>query len=128
MKLYRFAVQKRFIVSGLLNTFVGSVAIFFFQFWLAKPLLANILGYLLGGFIGYWMHTLFTFRSRVSGLNFFYYWLIWLTGVSLNLLILKFLLYFLNPYLSQFIAICSFPIYSFLMQSRFAFPAAKRLP
>ena len=88
MKLYRFAVQKRFIVSGMLYTLVSFVAIFFFQFWLAKPLLANILGYLLGGFIGYWMHTLFTFRSRVSGLNFFYYWLIWLTGVSLNFLIL----------------------------------------
>jgi len=128
MKLYRFAVQKRFIVSGMLNTVVGSVAIFLFQFWLSKPLMANIFGYLLGGFVGYWMHTFFTFRSRVSSHNFFYYWFIWLSGVSLNLLILKVLIYFLNPYLSQFIAICFFLLYSFLLQSRFAFPAAKRLP
>ena len=116
MKLLRFETQKRFLISGIINTLIGTLAILVFQLFFGNPYFANVLGYILGGAVGYLTHTGYTFKSRFSKHNFMGYTLIWLTGVSFNLLLLKFLIVYVHPLLAQCVAVVFYATYSYCLQ------------
>lgn len=118
MKSPRFETQKRFLVSGIFNTVTGSLAIFAFQILLGNPYLANVLGYLFGGAVGYFTHTGYTFKARFSKRNFMGYTLIWLTGVGFNLLLLKIFIGYMHPFLAQCVAVGFFISYSYCLQAK----------
>ena len=118
MKSSRFETQKRFLVSGFFNTVTGSLAIFAFQILLGNPYLANVLGYLFGGAVGYFTHTGYTFKARFSKRNFMGYTLIWLTGVGFNLLLLKIFIGYMHPFLAQCVAVGFFISYSYCLQAK----------
>ena len=121
MKSSRFETQKRFLVSGFFNTVTGSLAIFAFQILLGNPYLANVLGYLFGGAVGYFTHTGYTFKARFSKRNFMGYTLIWLAGVSFNLLLLKILIGYMHPFLAQCVAVGFFISYSYYLQAKIVY-------
>jgi len=121
MKLLRFETQKRFLISGIINTLIGTLAILVFQLFFGNPYFANVLGYILGGAVGYLTHTGYTFKSRFSKHNFMGYTLIWLTGVSFNLLLLKFLIVYVHPLLAQCVAVGFFIFYSYYLQAKIVY-------
>ena len=116
MKSPRFETQKRFFISGIINTLIGTSAILFFQLSFGNPYFANILGYIFGGAVGYLTHTGYTFKARFSKCNFVGYTLIWLTGVGFNLLLLKFLIVYVHPLLAQCVAVVFYATYSYCLQ------------
>lgn len=121
MKSPRFDIQKRFLISGIINTLVGTLAILAFQLFLYNPYLANILGYSFGGAVGYLTHTGYTFKARFSKRNFMGYTLIWLTGVGFNLLLLKFLIVYVHPPVAQCVAVGFFISYSYYLQAKIVY-------
>jgi len=127
-KEHGLGTRSRFAVSGLVNTLAGLFAIFLFQILLNNASIANILGYLFGGAVGYFMHTRYTFRAEFSSNNFRIYALIWLTGIGLNLLVLNSLVGHVYPLVAQFLSVCVFVVYSYFLQSRFAYPGPSRRP
>ena len=121
MKSPRLETQKRFLISGIINTLIGTLAILAFQLFLRNPYLANILGYIFGGAVGYLTHTGYTFKARFSKCNFVGYTLIWLTGVGFNLLLLKFLIVYVHPLLAQCVAVGFFISYSYYLQAKIVY-------
>ena len=121
MKSSRFETQKRFLISGIINTLTGTLAILAFQLFLHNPYLANILGYIFGGAVGYLTHTGYTFKARFSKRNFMAYTLIWLPGVGLNLLLLKFLIVYVHPLFAQCVAVGFFISYSYYLQAKIVY-------
>jgi putative flippase GtrA len=121
MKSPRFGTQKRFLISGIINTLIGVLVILFFQLLLGNPYFANILGYIFGGAVGYLTHTGYTFKARFSKRNFVGYTLIWLTGVGFNLLLLKFLIVYVHPLLAQCVAVGFFISYSYYLQAKIVY-------
>lgn len=121
MKSTKFDTQKRFAISGIINTLIGTFAILFFQLFLGKPYLANILGYIFGGAVGYLTHTGYTFKARFSKRNFMGYTLIWLTGVGLNLMLLKLLIVYVHPLVAQCVAVGFFISYSYYLQAKIVY-------
>lgn len=118
MKLPKFDIQKRFLISGLINTLIGALAIFLFQLFLGNPYFANIFGYIFGGAVGYLTHTGYTFKARFSKRNFIGYTLIWFTGVGLNLILLKLLIVYVHPLVAQCVAVGFFISYSYYLQAK----------
>ena len=116
MKSPRLETQKRFLISGIINTLIGTLAILAFQLFLRNPYLANILGYIFGGVVGYFTHTGYTFKATFSTRNFMAYTLIWLTGVGFNLLLLKFLIVYVHPLFAQCVAVVFYATYSYCLQ------------
>ena len=121
MKSSRFETQKRFLISGIINTLTGTLAILAFQLFLRNPYLANILGYIFGGAVGYLTHTGYTFKARFSKRNFMAYTLIWLTGVGFNLLLLKLLIVYVHPLFAQCVAVGFFISYSYYLQAKIVY-------
>lgn len=117
---------KRFTFAGALNTVVGSLAIFGLQALTSSPRLSNILGYVIGGLFGYFIHARYTFRASISKRNFMIYASITILGFLINLLVLSFALKVVSPIVAQSLAILSFVSASYLLQSRLAFPAHSR--
>ena len=121
MKSPRLEIQKRFLISGIINTLIGTLAILAFQLFLRNPYLANILGYIFGGVVGYFTHTGYTFKARFSTRNFMGYTLFWLTGVGFNLLLLKFLIVYVHPLFAQCVAVGFFISYSYYLQAKIVY-------
>ena len=121
MKSPRLEIQKRFLISGIINTLIGTLAILAFQLFLRNPYLANVLGYLFGGAVGYFTHTGYTFKARFSNRNFMGYTLIWLTGVGFNLLLLKISIGYMHPFLAQCVAVGFFISYSYYLQAKIVY-------
>lgn len=121
MKSPGFETQKRFLISGIINTFIGTLAILLFQLFLGNPYFANILGYIFGGAVGYFTHTGYTFKARFSKRNFMGYTLIWLTGVGFNLMLLKYLIVYVHPVVAQCVAVGFFISYSYFLQAKIVY-------
>jgi putative flippase GtrA len=121
MKSPGFEIQKRFLISGIINTLIGTLAILLFQLFLGNPYFANILGYVFGGAVGYLTHTGYTFKARFSKRNFMGYVLIWLTGVGLNLMLLKLLIVYVHPVVAQCVAVGFFISYSYFLQAKIVY-------
>jgi putative flippase GtrA len=124
----RLHLWKRFTFAGALNTVVGSLAIFGLQALTSNPQLSNVLGYIIGGVFGYFVHARYTFRASISKRNFALYASIAVLGFMINLLVLSYALKVASPIFAQSLAILSFVSASYLLQSRLAFPAHSREP
>lgn len=126
---YRFGLSrkklheiKRFSLAGMINTPISASLIYLLQVVTANPYLANTLGYLIGGTWAYFLHAKFTFQTKAGGRSFSIFALVATSGYILNLIILQQGLRIAGPFMAQTAAIVSYAVYSYLMQSRFAFP------
>jgi putative flippase GtrA len=86
-----------------------------------QPYLANILGYSIGCVFAYFVHARYTFRAKIGIHSFVIY--IWITasGVALNLVVLNIALRILPAILAQALAVASYSIYSYFLQSWLSF-------
>lgn len=117
---------NRFILAGLLNTLNGYAWILIIQLLTERPLLANILGYGIASFIGYLIHSKFTFRQQPTRRNAAGYFAVLCGCYALNLVILMVSLRFFSAMLAQILAVTTFVTVSYFGQSYFAF-SVKRL-
>lgn len=124
----RLHLLKRFTFAGALNTIVGSLAIFGLQALTSNPHLSNLMGYIIGGIFGYYIHARYTFRASISKRNFLLYASIAVLGFLINLLVLNYTLKVASPFTAQLLAIVSFVSVSYLLQSRLVFPVHSREP
>ena len=108
------------------NTLIGSLAIFTLQATTKNPNLSNALGYLIGSCFGYILHARYTFRASVSLRSMLAYTSVVVISFGVNLLVLNLFLRLVQPFFAQFIAIGSYVIISYILNSRLAFPVHAR--
>jgi putative flippase GtrA len=111
----------RFLLTGLFNTLHGYLAVILLQFVTGMPLISNLVGYLFSGVVGYFAHSLFTFRTKASSLGAFRYSIVLGVSYLINLLVLRVLLQHLPPVHAQLIAVTVFTICCYIGQSRITF-------
>jgi putative flippase GtrA len=111
----------RFLLTGLFNTLNGYAAVILLQFVTGMPLISNLVGYLFSGVVGYFAHSLFTFRTKASSLGAFRYAVVLGFSYLINLLVLQVLLQHLPPIHAQVIAVTVFTISCYVGQSRITF-------
>lgn len=111
----------RFLLVGCFNTANGYASVLLLQMLLKSPFAANLLGYLLAGVIGYFAHSLFTFRAKVGLRMGAGYALVLALGYLANLIALHISLSLLPVPVAQLIAVSVFSIFCYLGQSRVVF-------
>lgn len=111
----------RFLLTGIFNTANGYTSVLVFQLITGMPVIANLLGYLFAGAVGYLAHSRFTFRTKANSSGALRYGVVMGMSYLINLITLKALLMILSPVLAQLIAVTVFTILCFLGQSRFTF-------
>jgi putative flippase GtrA len=80
---------KRFGVSGIANTIIGSLAIFTLQIITKNANLSNVVGYLIGSAFGYFIHAQYTFRAKPSRKSMLAYSGVVIACFALNLGVLN---------------------------------------
>lgn len=128
MKLWnKFAVLRRFLLGGAVNTLIGSASITSLQIMTNNLLFSNLGGYLLGSLTGYMIHSIYTFKAHRSKRSVFMYGATIGISYSINLIAL-FSVYKIsgNAILSQALAMSAYILASFALQARFVFPAKTR--
>jgi len=111
----------RFLLTGIFNTANGYASVLLLQQITGMPLIANLLGYLFAGAVGYLAHSKFTFRTKANSHGAVRYAVVLGISYLINLIILKALLVILDPILSQLIAVTVFTVLCYLGQSRLTF-------
>jgi putative flippase GtrA len=116
----------RFGTVGVLNTAVGLTAIYAFMYFLhADPVSADILGYLVGFSISFWLNKLWTFESKhkIGDVLPRYIGVI-AVAFLVNLAIVSVATGYFgrNPYLSQIFGVIAYTILSFTWCRIYAFP------
>lgn len=116
----------RFGAVGVLNTAVGLTAIcVFMYFFHADPVSANVLGYVVGFSVSFWLNKLWTFESshKISNVLPRYAGVI-VAAFLVNLTIVSVSTGYLacNPYLSQIFGIIAYTILSFTWCRVYVFP------
>jgi putative flippase GtrA len=104
----------RFGVWGALNTLVGFSTILLFQSLISRPFLANTLGFMVGGCIGYYVHAKKTFRVPPTKRGLSKYLVTLISGYLLNILVLFILVNRYNPFLAQLCSVAVYVAYSYV--------------
>jgi len=112
---------KRFIWTGIFNTVNGYALILGLQVITGKPMVANILGYVIAAVTGYIAQSRYTFRQKPRWRSATGYSVVIGGSYLINLAVLKWSLNFLPAMLAQTLAISIFGVLSYLGQSKFAF-------
>jgi putative flippase GtrA len=118
---------KRFSFWGMINTLIGVLLIFLFQLATGNPYASNIAGFMAGGVVSYCIHARYTFRARRTRRGAGVFFLIVILCYIFNMITLRLLLPIMNVYLAQALAIMIYIMCSYVLQSRYAFPARSRL-
>jgi putative flippase GtrA len=111
----------RFLITGLFNTANGYVSVLVLQLITGMPVIANLLGYLIAGSVGYLAHSKFTFRTKAKPSGAVRYGAVLGVSYLINLIVLKALLVILAPVPAQLIAVTIFTILCYVGQSRITF-------
>lgn len=116
---------SRFLLVGLVNTFLG-YAVIFGCMYLGKlsPELSNIVGYTVGLFISYFLNRYFTFRCAQScGLQFVRFALVFLVAYFANFATLVVFVRFfaINSGFSQIIAGIMYVVTAYLLNKNYVF-------
>jgi putative flippase GtrA len=119
---------SRFLLVGLANTTIGYVVIFGCMYLgELSPELSNLLGYLLGLLVSYFLNRHFTFRSdQRRSTEFVRFVLVFLTAYTANLLLLIVLVRGLGAHaaLSQVIAGIIYIGTAYLLNKHFVFKSS----
>lgn len=117
---------KRFAASGTANTIIGCMAIFTVQLITKNAYLSNALGYAIGGVCGYFLHAHYTFKTKTGFKSIVLYSGVVFVSYILNLFSLNLFLSWVNSFLAQFVAVCTYVLVSYVLQSRLVFPQIQR--
>jgi len=103
-------------IVGIVNTVVGFSIIFLLMFSGMTAVMSNMIGYMLGGILSYYLNKKYTFKSKedsiLQALKFF---MVIFLAYGLNFLVLQWLLKSINPYMAQFFAAVVYTLSSFIL-------------
>jgi putative flippase GtrA len=111
----------RFTVAGGLNTIIGTLAIFSLQALTSNPRISNFIGYVIAGIAGYFLHARYTFTASVSRRSFAIFGCVAMISFLVNQLVLSYALKFFAAFIAQALAILSYALISYALQSRLVF-------
>lgn len=103
-------------IIGIVNTIAGFSIIFLLMFIGLNAIPSNLIGYAIGAVLSYHLNKKYTFKStensKTQAMKFFS---VLLLSYLLNLLTLKWLLDFFNPYLAQLCSAIVYTLSAFLL-------------
>jgi putative flippase GtrA len=103
-------------IIGIVNTIAGFSIIFLLMFIGLNAIPSNLIGYAIGAVLSYHLNKKYTFKStensKTQAIKFFS---VLLLSYLLNLLTLKWLLDFFNPYLAQLCSAIVYTLSAFLL-------------
>lgn len=109
-------------IVGIANTIVGFSTIFLLMFIGLSATLSNVIGYVIGSILSYYLNRKYTFKSnkhsKKEAIKFF---TVLLIAYFLNFVTLQALLGSLNPYLAQLISGVVYTVSSFILAKFFVF-------
>lgn len=128
-KTQQIYLFSKFIIVGLLNTFVGYFVIFSAMYLIKfSPELSNALGYAFGLGFSYFLHRNFTFKSTLAiNKEFLRFLTVFCVSYAANFIVLLVLIYSykVNFALSQILAGGAYISTSFLMNKHYVFRQAR---
>ena len=105
----------RYNLVGIVNTIVGFSIIFSLMFLGVTPVISNLIGYIIGSILSFYLNSRYTFRAKPTKRDAIGFFTILFFSYCLNLLTLKWLLDIINPYLAQFFSAVVYTVSSFLL-------------
>jgi putative flippase GtrA len=112
----------RYNAVGIANTLVGVGIIFVLMYLGLNPTKSNLIGYLVGALLSYYLNSRYTFNTQthalVLALKFF---TVLALAYVLNYLTLQYTLNLLNPYLAQLLSATVYTLSSFMFMKVFVF-------
>ena len=114
----------KFIVSGILNTIINICGMSLLIYLQVYYLFASAFGFVLGAFSGYAINFFWTFKEKSLFMKKFYkYFIIQLMNLILTLIIVFSIteFFFVQPVISQLIAIIFTTLINFYLSSKFVF-------
>ncbi len=119
----------RYAGSGLINTIIGFMVIFFAMALGFSPMVSNIAGYTAGFILGFVLSKKFVFRSNGHFVaESIRYLLAFLAAFLCNLLVLRLALdvFRLNAYSAQIAAASCYTVFMYLLTRLFVFSQVKQ--
>jgi|SaaInl8_200m_RNA_FD_contig_121_75080_length_9522_multi_5_in_0_out_0_9 putative flippase GtrA len=113
----------RFVLVGILNTFIGLSVIFILIYFSMNNYLANLVGYLIGLIFSFLLHKNYTFKNKANTINrqMLFFLLVFLISFSINIFILYISLEYYTKYISQLLAIIAYTTISYLLNKFITF-------
>lgn len=116
----------RFATAGVINTITGFGTIFVLMYHGVSPVVSNILGYIVGITLSFFLNSLYTFNSRPNILRQMPKFLLSVfVSYLLNFLCLVFFIYTLkvDKYISQIFAGAVYTVSGYVLMRNFVFRA-----
>ena len=111
----------RYNLVGIANTIVGFSIIFSLMFIGISPIVSNLIGYIFGVMLSYYLNSRYTFNSSKSKSKAIRFFGVLFISYLLNLIALQWFLTFVNPYIAQLFAMIIYTINSFLLMKLIVF-------
>jgi len=119
-----FVQLHRFLLVGMINTGVGLSIIWSLMWSGLSPITANLIGYMVGGGVSFYLNGSWTFATKNHDVRTFGRFLIaFFISYCVNFISLKFSLGYteLSPYLLQCVAVGMYSICFFVLSRHFVF-------
>lgn len=117
MRTLQIITIFKYLLVGLLNTIVGLAVIYSSMFfWKVDPLLSNVIGYVSGFILGYFLNKKWTFRSQCCDKHSFILYLgVILISYLLNVTMVFFAINLnFSPYCAQLIGMICYTSISYV--------------
>ncbi len=123
-----FGELVRYLIVGIFNTLVGFGITIFLTYIAITPELANLIGWLFGTAVSFFLNARFTFKTAPTFGAYWRFMASMLAAFLINILVLS-LAYRacgLNVYLAQVIAAVAYTASGFFLSKFFAFKSAQK--
>ena len=123
LRKFLYAEFTRFLLVGVTNTLMGfSILLLCQNILFIDPYISNFLSYVICSYIGYTLHSKFTFKVKATKFQSLKYLLVILIAWTLNIITLRFnLLLGTNKNIAQAISIVVYVLSSYFMNKLLTF-------
>lgn len=112
----------KYNLVGIVNTFTGFSIIFFLMFIGFTPVVSNLIGYAIGSVVSFYLNSRYTFNNKQKSVSqIIKFFMVLLFSYLLNLLVLQFLLGFINSYIAQLCSAIVYTLSSFVLMKFIVF-------
>jgi putative flippase GtrA len=111
----------RYNLVGVVNTIFGFSIIFSLMLLGITPTLSNLIGYIFGAMLSYYLNSKYTFNTSKSKSKAIRFFGVLMVSYLLNLLTLQWLLTFIDPYIAQLLSMIVYTLNSFLLMKLVVF-------
>lgn len=129
MNSNNFLLAYRFIAVGMINTIIGLTIIYSSMYFFGlSPEVSNLVGYLIGFVLGYFLNKNWTFKENNAGDRWSLYVIVILAAYFSNLYLVHFSTKHLaaNPYFAQFGGMLIYTAMSFVGCKKIVFVRSGR--